>query len=82
MEAGRSWPDLSSLERVLIQDYWTDLPNTPFIVIRKAQADLESNHLLMSLFQRKPISVRAESMSKKSEVADQLQCHTFDKCCD
>lgn len=60
MEAGRSWPDLSSLERVLIQDYRPGLPNSPFKVIQKAKADLGSNPVTGN-----QISFNTESTNKK-----------------
>ena len=66
MEAGRSWPDLSSLERVLIQDYWPGLPNTPFNVIQKGKADFDSNHSLNSRpFRQNHISFHAEIQTGK-----------------
>lgn len=58
MEAGRSWPDLSSLERVLIQDYWPGLPNIRFKDIQKAKADFESKHLLNIISYREIIFLR------------------------
>ncbi len=67
METGRSWLDLSSLERVLIQDYWPGLPNTPFKVIQKANAAFESNHLLNShLIQRKRHFFRCRKYEKEN----------------
>ena len=51
MEAGRSWPDVSSLERVLNQDYWPGLLNSPFKGIQKAEAGFESNYVKHDLIQ-------------------------------
>ena len=64
MEAGRSWPDLSSLERVLIPDYW----------LRSPQQHKQP------LSQRKAYFFHTESANTKVSVADQTLCHSTDKC--